>query len=79
MATGAGHVCMRSGQRKVRFIVIESHIIPTCGRMTGRTIIAKLALMRVALFMTRIAIHRRALENIVNMTRCTGNAGMSSS
>ena len=79
MAFLAGHTGMCAGEREVRFVVIERHVIPTGGPVTCRTVRAKLAVVGVVLFVTGVAIRRRAFEDIVEVTLRARHIGVSAS
>jgi hypothetical protein len=74
LLTSQGRVS--TGQREVTFVVIKIHMIPTGWIMAGRTVFTKLPIVLVILLMTRIAIHGRSFELLIDMTRFTGDVRM---
>lgn len=68
---------MRARQREIRLVVIEGHVVPTRGSVTSPTIRTELAVMRVVLLMTGVAVCRRALEHIVDMALGARDLGVS--
>lgn len=63
--------CMRARQREFAAIMIKFSILPIGGGMAGGTIGSILSIMLVILFVTGIAVHRRACELSICMTRLT--------
>jgi hypothetical protein len=73
MTSLASQGCVGTGQRKVRAVMLEVNMIPAGGVVTGRTVSAKFSIVIVILLMTGIAIHWRASELFIYMTRLTGD------
>ena len=57
--------------------MIEGDITPAVGAVTCRTVRAKLAVMRIFLFMTGVAIGCQSFEYIVYMALRAWNIGVS--
>ena len=72
MTVFASHSCMLTIEMKCKFGVIYMGGFPTIGRMTGRTILSKLAVVEIILLMTGIALLRRGLHvgdgSVIEMT-----------
>ena len=62
MTVFASHGCMLTIEMECKFGVIHMGRLPAIGRMTGRTILSKLAVVEIILLMTGIALLRRGLH-----------------
>ena len=71
------YIHMSAGQGELTLIMIEVHMIPTRGVMTGRAVFTKLTTVCVISLMARIAIQGRAFELLVHMARLTGDVNVS--
>jgi hypothetical protein len=58
MATGTGHLLMRSGKRKIGLVVIKLGVGPDVSGMTASAIKAHLPHMHVIRLVTTGALHR---------------------
>ena len=67
---------MFARQLEARILVIERRGSPAVGGMAGGAVRAESAAMRIALGMAGGAVHGRALENTIDMTRGAGHRGM---
>lgn len=76
MALFASQARVRTGQWEFAAVVIEVNMIPTRGVMTGRTICAKLPVMRVILLVTGETVRRCAFELIIGVTGLTSEIGV---
>jgi len=70
------HCRVPAGQLEGGIIVIEYGRLPAAGRVAGRAVRAKLAIVRVILEMAGDAVHWRAFELSVDVTILTGHRGM---
>ena len=70
------HSYMLASQLECGAIMIECGRGPSVRRVTGGTVRAKLAAVRVILEMAGGAIRRRAFEDAIDMTSLAGNCGM---
>jgi hypothetical protein len=59
---------MGTGQRKFSAVMIEIHMVPTGGIMTGGTVCAKISVVIDVLLMAGIAIHWRTFKLLIDMT-----------
>ena len=73
MTLAARYIGMCTGQLEAGQVVIKGRWQPAAGGMTGATIRAELAFMRIILLMTGVAVLGRCLE--VGNAACTGMAG----
>ena len=67
---------MFSDQRESKLRMVNVDLIPAISGMTLRAVRAKLALMFIILRVARMAVHRRALENIIDMAFLASHAYM---
>lgn len=68
MAIGTRRFCVFTGERKLRFRVIEQHAFPTFGGVTGIAFSAERAFMLVVFFMAGNATRRCTFESRADMT-----------
>jgi len=77
MTVFASHGCMLTIEMKCKFGVIYMGGFPAIGRMTGRAILSKLAVVEIILLMTGIALLRRGLHvgdgSVIEMTLGAGS------
>jgi hypothetical protein len=71
-----GYSRMGACQRESGLAVIKGHIFPTAGGVAGGTFRTKLTLVHILRRMARKTVFRRAFENTVEMTGCTGEIGV---
>ena len=65
------HAHVSAGQGEPALIMIEVHVIPTRGVMTGRAILPKLSIVLIVQLVTGITILRSSLELMIDMARLT--------
>ena len=76
MATTACSADMRAHQFEGRCVVIERGWLPSAGGVTGLTELTHRTPVCVIADMASVAVGRRALEDTVGMTACTGSTDM---
>ena len=72
----AQYVRMRTCQLEGGQVVVKRGPGPGLGGMTGRAILAKLAIMMVIFLVTTKTIGRDTSKNVIDVTGLTGNAGV---
>lgn len=65
-----------AGQRELALVMIEAHMIPARGVMTGGTILPKLPIVLVILLVARITIYGCPFELFIYMAGLTGYVRM---
>ena len=64
---------MRTGQLKIGQVVVEGGRFPGVGGVAGTTVRTELPSMRVAIFVTGIAVGGSALVDAIWMAACTSH------
>ncbi len=72
----ARNIGMFANQLECKLRVIHADNIPAIRSVTRATVRAKLAVVMIVFRMAGITIHRRALENIIDMALRAGNVDM---